>query len=50
MWNFVGADNATEAHILLARILLTNATTMDYTAPKVDGEAFSITDGQPHRF
>ena len=50
MWDFVSADNAAEAHILLAKTLLRNATTMDYTAPKVDGEAFNITDGQPHRF
>lgn len=50
MWDFVSADNVAEAHILLAKALLRKATTVDAMAPKVDGEAFNITDGQRHRF
>ena len=50
MWDFVSADNAAEAHILLAKALLRDALTLEHTSPKVDGEAFNITDGQPQRF
>ena len=50
MWDFVSADNAAEAHILLAKALLRSAAVVNDTTPKVDGEAFNITDGQQHRF
>ena len=51
MWDFASADNVAEAHILLAKALLRRAaTTTDDTTPKVDGEAFNITDGERHRF
>ncbi|CAF9924400.1 MAG: erg26, C-3 sterol dehydrogenase [Alectoria fallacina] len=49
MWDFASADNAAKAHILLAEALL-RSVEKDYTTPKVDGEAFNITDGQPHLF
>ena len=50
MWDFASADNVAKAHILLAKALLRNVASMDDTTPKVDGEAFNITDGEPHRF
>lgn len=50
MWDFVSVDNMAEAHILLAKALLRSAATRDRRAPKVDGEAFNITDDQRHRF
>ena len=50
MWDFASADNAAEAHILLAKALLRSKTSIDDTIPKVDGEAFNITDGQRHLF
>ena len=50
MWDFVSADNMAEAHILLAKALLKNAATSGHMSPKVNGEAFNITDGQRHRF
>lgn len=50
MWDFVSVDNMAEAHILLAKALLKNAAILDPMAPKIDGEAFNITDGQRHRF
>lgn len=45
-WDFVGAENAAAAHLLLARHLLTR----NPLAFKVDGKAFNITDGQRHVF
>ncbi len=50
MWDFASADNVANAHILLAKALLKDAATTNNMAPKVDGEAFNITDGQAHRF
>ena len=50
MWDFVSADNVAEAHSLLAKALMRSAVTREKMAPKVDGEAFNITDGQRHRF
>ncbi|KAK3168319.1 hypothetical protein OEA41_004766 [Lepraria neglecta] len=48
MWDFASADNVAMAHVLLAKALL--ARHRDPTAPKVDGEAFNITDGERQRF
>ena len=48
LWDFTSADNAATAHVLLAKALL--AQNDSQTTPKVAGEAFNITDGQPHRF
>ena len=45
MWDFCSADNAAMAHVLLAKALLASQGN-----PKVDGEAFNITDGERHRF
>lgn len=42
MWDFCSADNAAMAHVLLAKALL--ASQGNPSAPKVDGEAFNITD------
>lgn len=50
MWDYVSVDNRVEAHILLTKALLRSAATRERRAPKVDGEAFNITDGQRHRF
>ena len=47
-WDFASADNSAMAHVLLARALL--AREGDSSAPKVDGEAFNITDGERRRF
>lgn len=44
LWSFASADNAASAHVLLTRRL------MAPNGPKVDGEAFNITDGQSHLF
>jgi sterol-4alpha-carboxylate 3-dehydrogenase (decarboxylating) len=46
LWDFASADNAATAHVLLAKSLLAR----DPGAPKVEGEAFNISDGQRHRF
>ncbi|KAL8746541.1 MAG: hypothetical protein Q9190_001459 [Brigantiaea leucoxantha] len=48
LWDFVSADNAAMAHILLSKALLTQPR--DHTGPKIDGEAFNITDGESHPF
>ena len=48
MWDFSSADNAATAHVLLAQALL--ARLDNPAAPKVDGEAFNITDGERHPF
>lgn len=42
LWDFVSAENAAAAHVLLAKALLAAGA----SAPKVDGEAFNITDGE----
>ena len=44
----VYVGNVATAHILTAKALLNSAT--DLTAPKVDGEAFLISDGDPQPF
>ena len=44
--DFVSADNTATAHVLLAKSLLAR----DTKRPRVDGEAFNITDGERHRF
>ena len=46
IWDFVSADNAAMAHMLLAKCLLAQGS----KTPRVDGEAFNITDGERHRF
>ena len=46
LWDFVSAENAATAHVLLAKALLAQHP----AAPKVDGEAFNISDGQRHLF
>ncbi|MCJ1409629.1 hypothetical protein MMC19_003710 [Ptychographa xylographoides] len=46
LWDFTSADNAASAHVLLAKALLKR----ELSAPKVDGEAFNITDGERHGF
>ena len=48
MWDFCSADNAAIAHVLVAKAML--ASRGDPSAPKVDGEAFNITDGERHHF
>ena len=46
MWDFCDADNAATAHVLLAQALVKEPL----PAPRVDGEAFNITDGNPQLF
>ena len=46
IWDFCDADNAAAAHVLLAKALMKEPLPV----PKVDGEAFNITDGQPQLF
>ena len=48
LWDFVSAENAARAHHLLAEALMKRGT--NSSAPRVDGEAFNITDGQRHKF
>lgn len=48
VWDFASAENAAYAHHLLAVALMKPA--VDPSAPKVDGEAFNITDGQRQNF
>jgi len=45
LFDFVSATNAASAHLLAAKALLRSMK--DPKAPKVDGEAFFITDGRP---
>ena len=48
LWDFVSAENAAYAHHLLAVALVRRFA--DPSAPKVDGEAFNITDGRSQQF
>lgn len=46
LWDMTSATNAASAHILLAKALVKRET----AAPKVDGEAFNVTDDERRRF
>ena len=48
LWDFCSAENAAAAHVLLAKALLLRYSWTG--APKVDGEAFHINDGERHLF
>ena len=47
LFDFVSATNAAQSHVLAVQALLLDA---DPAKPKVDGEAFYITDGEPIPF
>ncbi|KAL9593771.1 MAG: hypothetical protein Q9219_007392 [cf. Caloplaca sp. 3 TL-2023] len=50
-WDFVSVENAADAHLLLATALYSRCTHgIDHSQPKIDGEAFNITDGVRHKF
>ena len=50
-WDFLSVENAAEAHLLLALALNDRLVYgVDSSRPKVDGEAFNITDGERHKF
>ncbi|MCJ1357601.1 MAG: erg26, C-3 sterol dehydrogenase [Icmadophila ericetorum] len=51
LYDFVSVDNSAAAHVLLAKSLLAqvNRERDDPALPKVDGEAFNITDGPEGR-
>lgn len=50
-WSFASVENAARAHLLLALALSERlAHGIDPAKPKVDGEAFNITDGETHKF
>ena len=50
-WSFLSVENAAHAHLLLA-VAMSECLTrgIDPSQPKVDGEAFNITDGETHKF
>ena len=50
-WSFLSVENAAYAHLLLALALHNRLLhPSDPSAPKIDGEAFNITDGERHTF
>lgn len=50
-WDFVSVENSADAHLLLATALYDRCINgVDGSQPKVDGEAFNITDGVRHTF
>ncbi|KAL8712709.1 MAG: hypothetical protein Q9225_006901 [Loekoesia sp. 1 TL-2023] len=50
-WNFLSVENAANAHLLLASALNDRLVHgVNPSQPKVDGEAFNITDGERHKF
>ncbi|KAL8994941.1 MAG: hypothetical protein Q9188_006926 [Gyalolechia gomerana] len=50
-WDFLSVENAADAHLLLAIALYDRCTHgIDDSRPKIDGQAFNVTDGVRQKF